>query len=263
MAGNGLDFEELATKVGKQRGHVEAILAGYPNTAPGKTMLDTVDDVAAELGMMLALVPRPVALAGLPRPMLARSGPLPTRPGWSFEPKWDGFRAIVRMGDGFEVRSRGGWEMTELLWEFASQPVRGVFDGELVAFDLDGVPSFQLLCRRMLEGDRSISVVLVLFDVLELDGEDTMPLPYVRRRELLESLTFGDRCLLSPRFDDGAALWESVVARRLEGVVAKSLVESYRPGERAWIKKKNPGWPRYEAEREAVIGAASRSRHGP
>jgi len=37
----------------------------------------------------------------LPQPMLARSGPLPTRPGWSFEPKWDGFRAIVRTGDDY------------------------------------------------------------------------------------------------------------------------------------------------------------------
>jgi bifunctional non-homologous end joining protein LigD len=78
----------------------------------------------------------------LPEPMLSRSGDLPTRPGWSFEPKWDGFRAILRTGEGYCVRTRRGWPMTELLPEFATLPVRGVFDGELVAFGTDGLPRF-------------------------------------------------------------------------------------------------------------------------
>jgi bifunctional non-homologous end joining protein LigD len=185
--------------------------------------------------------------------MLARSGVLPTRPGWSFEPKWDGFRAIVRIGNDYCVRSRRGWLMTELLPEFATLPVRGVFDGELVAFDTDGRPSFHRVCARMLHRDASVPVALILFDVLELNGAPTLRLPYRERHELLESLTFGNGCHLCPRFEDGTALWRSVVERRLEGVVAKRLSEPYRPGERLWIKKKNPGWPRYEAEREAVI----------
>jgi ATP-dependent DNA ligase len=84
-------------------------------------------------------------------------------------------------------------------------------------------------------------------------------LPYGERRVLLESLRFGTVCQVTPpRFDDGAALWDSVVERRLEGVVAKRLREPYRPGERAWIKKKNPAWPRYETEREAAIRAHRR-----
>jgi ATP-dependent DNA ligase len=74
----------------------------------------------------------------LPEPMLAKRGPIPTGRGWWFEPKWDGFRAIVRSGDEYCVRSRRGWLMTELLPEFASLPVEGVFDGELVAFGADG-----------------------------------------------------------------------------------------------------------------------------
>jgi ATP-dependent DNA ligase len=69
----------------------------------------------------------------LPAPMLARAAPLPTRPGWSFDPKWDGFRAIVRTGNEYAVRSRRGRSMTDLLPEFATVSVRGVFDGELVA----------------------------------------------------------------------------------------------------------------------------------
>jgi bifunctional non-homologous end joining protein LigD len=98
-----------------------------------------------------------------------------------------------------------------------------------------------------------VPVALILFDVLELDSESTLSLPYLERRKLLESLTIGYGCHLCPRFEDGAALWRSVVEHRLEGIVAKRLTEPYRLGERSWIKRKNPGWPRYEAEREAAI----------
>lgn len=174
--------------------------------------------------------------------MLAKPGPLPAGRGWVFGPKWDGFRAIVRSGDDYTVRSRRGWQMTELLPEFACIPIEGVFDGELVAFGSDGLPSFGLLSRRILHGDGSIPVALVFFDVFELEGLSTMCQPYQERREILELLDFGIGC--QSRFDDGAALWESVCERRLEGVVANKLSEPYQPGERGWIKKKSPGWPR-------------------
>lgn len=196
----------------------------------------------------------------LPDPMLARGGGLPASQGWSFEPKWDGFRAIIRIGDDYTVRSRRGWLMTEHLPEFSTLPVRGVFDGELVAFGSDGMPSFHRLCRRMLQRDQTVAVGLVLFDVLGLDGEPTLRLPYLERRELLEALSFGMGCHVSPRFDDGVALWKAVVEQKLEGVVAKKLHEPYKPGERSWVKKKNPGWPRYEAEREAIIRERERAR---
>jgi bifunctional non-homologous end joining protein LigD len=105
-----------------------------------------------------------------------------------------------------------------------------------------------------------IPVALILFDVLELEGLPTMHQPYRERREILELLSFGNGCHVSPRFDDGAALWESVCERRLEGVVAKRERDPYRPGERGWVKRKNPAWPRYEAEREAVTRQRSRVR---
>src|SRR4051812_3987627 len=116
--------------------------------------------------------------------MLAKGGPLPSGRGWSFEPKWDGFRALVRWGDGYTVRSRRGRLMGELLPEFAAVGVRGVFDGELVAIGNDGKPSFPRVCARMLNRDDSVPAALVLFDVLELNGESTMRLPYQERREL-------------------------------------------------------------------------------
>lgn len=73
--------------------------------------------------------------ASLPQPMLARSGPIPTRGNWSYEVKWDGLRAIVSTeGAPLRVRSRRGWDMTTLVRELSALPVNGIFDGELVAF---------------------------------------------------------------------------------------------------------------------------------
>jgi|tagenome__1003787_1003787.scaffolds.fasta_scaffold20653977_2 bifunctional non-homologous end joining protein LigD len=136
--------------------------------------------------------------------MLAKPGPLPTRGGWAFEPKWDGFRAIIRSGDEYCVRSRRGWQLTELLPEFSALPIEGVFGGELVAFGYDGLPSFDRLSRRILHGDTTIPVVLVLFDVLEVEGLSTMQQPYRERREILElfmfNLTAGKR-RIAGRFD--------------------------------------------------------------
>lgn len=112
----------------------------------------------------------------------------------------------------------------------------------------------------MLNRDASVPVALILFDVLELDGEPTLGLPYLERRELLESLTFGSGCHLSPRFEDGAALWRSVLEHRREGVLATRPNEPYRPGERAWVKEKSKACPSYEAERAASIRDRSNRR---
>jgi hypothetical protein len=57
--------------------------------------------------------------------MLAKPGPLPTGRGRAFEPKWDGYRVIIRSGNQYCVRSRREWQMTELLYEFGSLPVEG------------------------------------------------------------------------------------------------------------------------------------------
>src|SRR4051794_13170955 len=76
--------------------------------------------------------------AATPRPMLARSETLASRGRRGFEVKWDGFRAIVRTGDDYRVRSRRGWDTTQLVPELQQLPA-GVYDGELVAFD-DGIP---------------------------------------------------------------------------------------------------------------------------
>jgi bifunctional non-homologous end joining protein LigD len=75
--------------------------------------------------------------------MLSRPGPLPSGSGWSFELKWDGFRALVSTEDGLRVRSGRGWDMTDAVPELAELPPGLVLDGELVAWR-DGCSYFPL-----------------------------------------------------------------------------------------------------------------------
>jgi len=160
----------------------------------------------------------------LPSPMLARSGPLPNSPGWTFQRKYDGFRAIVRSGENYTVRSRRGWNMTERLPELAAIPADAVFDGELVALGEDGWPHFPAVCDRVLHGNQRIRLTYLIFDLLELDGEPTIHLPLRERRLLLGSLGLdGPHWKASASFADGEALFAVAVERGLEGVVAKAL----------------------------------------
>ena len=186
--------------------------------------------------------------------MLLRSGQIPTRGHYSYEVKWDGFRCLLSTENGLRARSRRGWDMTELLPELASFPVYGTFDGELVAFDSDGVPDFPLICERMLMRRHHIPVVFVIFDVLSLEGKDLMQAPYSERRAQLEALNLNGTYWRTPEtFEDGEALFAAVCERELEGVVAKHLDSRYRPGERGWIKIKNRDYWRWEMERESAL----------
>jgi bifunctional non-homologous end joining protein LigD len=198
----------------------------------------------------------PVASAApLPQPMLARSGPIPTRGDWSFEVKWDGFRAIVSTeGAPLRIRSRRGWNMTELVPELAALQIAATLDGELVAFGPDGSPDFPLLCERMLTRRPGIAVTYMIFDLLSLDGDDLTRAAYFERRAHLEALDLNGVHWQTPgTFDEGEALFEAVSAHELEGVVAKRINNRYRPGERGWVKIKNRAYWRCELERESAI----------
>src|SRR3954471_24856984 len=134
--------------------------------------------------------------------MLARPGPLPSRGRWAYEVKWDGFRALIRAGDDFRVRSRRGWDMTALVPELQALPA-GVYDGELVSF-VDGVPYFPAVFARLLNRVDDVVLHYLVFDVLALDGHSVMNLPYQERRELLERVRLpAEVALVADRFDDG------------------------------------------------------------
>jgi bifunctional non-homologous end joining protein LigD len=150
--------------------------------------------------------------------------------------------------------------MTELLPEFSTLPVEGVFDGELVAFGDDGLPSFDRVSRRILHGQTTILVALVFFDVLELRVCRRCTSPTRKGGRSLTCSTSGRAATSAPGSTAAPALWDSVCERGLEGVVAKRLSEPYRPGERSWLRRKNSRWSRYRAEREAAIRKHSRRR---
>ena len=186
--------------------------------------------------------------------MLARSGPLPTRAGYGFEVKWHGFRGLLSTEERLRIRSRRAWDMTPLIPELSTFPVFGPFDPELVAFGESGYPDFPLICERLLNRHQEIRLTHVIFDVLTLNGESLMHLPYRERRGELERLNLNGPYWQTPEtFDDGAALFEAVCGHGLEGIVAKRLNGSYKPGERGWIKIKNREYWRYEVERESAI----------
>lgn len=141
-----------------------------------------------------------------------------------FPARWDGFRALIRTEREFRVRRRRGWNMTPLVPEFAELPARGIFDGELVAFGCDGLPSFPAVCQRLLHRDSSIALTYLAFDVLGVDGQPTTHLPWSQRRVLLEGLDLNGPSWFTPDwFDDGEALFQVVVDQGLEGIVAKRL----------------------------------------
>jgi bifunctional non-homologous end joining protein LigD len=191
--------------------------------------------------------------------MLLRAGRLPVGPGWLYEVKWDGFRALVSTEAGLRVRSRRGWNMTPLLPELHDLPAGLMLDGELVAFNEDGDPHFPLLVRRILHGDRTVAIQLMSFDALRVDGDDLMSVPFQERRQILERLNLDGPAWATPAvFDDGQALYEAVCERGLEGVVAKSKRGHYRPGERGWIKIKNPTYWRRDLELAAKSRRSSR-----
>ena len=128
-----------------------------------------------------------VWLLRLPDPMLSRIAPLPVGRGWSYEVKWDGFRAIVSTEDGLRVRSRRGWNMTPVLPELRKLPTGLLLDGELVGWK-GKVPWFPHVCRRILNHDLTVPLTFVVFDVLRIDGTNVTDRPFAARRELLESL---------------------------------------------------------------------------
>jgi bifunctional non-homologous end joining protein LigD len=192
--------------------------------------------------------------------MVARSGRLPRGDGWTYEVKWDGFRALVCTHDGLRVRSRRGRNMARLVPELTDLPDGLMLDGELVAWE-DGLPSFPRLCERLLHGDHEVPLTYLVFDVLYVDAKSAMVLPYAERRRLLEELELTAHAWHTPAaFEDGEALYEVVCARGLEGVVAKHLSSPYRPGGRGWVKTKNAAYWRLEDERDGFTRGERQGR---
>ena len=191
-------------------------------------------------------------------PMKAMLAKLPADDSeWGFEIKWDGVRAIALCGTGqVELQSRTLRDITPQYPEIGSivlelAGAEAVLDGEIVAFDGEGRPSFQRLQRRMHVGSATevrrrrgeVPVTYVIFDLLYLDGELLLDQPYEERRARLGELGLDGESWQTPAYHrgDGQAILELSRAQGLEGVIAKRLSSPYRPGKRSreWLKVKN------------------------
>ncbi len=185
--------------------------------------------------------------------MLAVTGPLPAGPGWAFEFKWDGVRAIAQLSGGhIRLYARSGTDITAGYPELSGLGTAtrdAVLDGEIVAIDPAGHPSFTLLAERIHVRDAARATALatsrpvtyMIFDVLRLDGGDLTGHTYAERRGVLDALGLAGRHWLTPpMFADGEATTAAAGEHGLEGVMAKRLDSVYRPGHRSadWVKVK-------------------------
>ena len=229
--------------------------------------------------MAAAPLPEPVM------PMLATAGPVPRGPGWAFEFKWDGVRAIVAAAGGaVQLTSRLGNDVTAGYPELAGigaltggRPV--LLDGEIVALDAAGRPDFGLLQDRMHVRHPSpelrgrIPVSFYAFDLLHLDGTSLLAATYDERRARLEALQPVGPVLVPPSYADlgGDQLLEVARGHGLEGVVAKRRAGRYEPGRRSsgWVKTALSrtqevlvgGWTAGEGRRVRTFGSLLLGAH--
>jgi bifunctional non-homologous end joining protein LigD len=224
--------------------------------------------------------PFPEKLKPMAATLLPKGLPTPDE-AYAYEFKWDGVRALTYVRDGeVHAESRNLLDITGQYPELVGvgETLAGrtaVLDGEIVALDKKGRPSFQLLQGRMHIGNAvevrrrmaETPVAYLVFDVLYLDGTSTMRLPYTERRALLEELPIaGPSCQVPPStVGNGAGVKEASERTGLEGIMAKRLDSIYEAGKRsrAWLKAKNRrgqefvigGWSTGEGRRAGTIGA--------
>lgn len=241
------------------------VLAEHPRSVLSGLTIDEMRDAPAvgrKVVSRLARAELPELTGTLKRAdfplMLAKLGGDPfDSPGWLFELKYDGVRALaIRDGATAYLYARSGTDITarypEVVLALNSLPYeRFVLDGELVAEDENGRPSFQLLQRRMHVNDArqiarlsfAVPVRFFVFDLLAFDRFDTRTLPLEDRKRNLSELILGEGPV---RYCDhvverGKDFYAAVAEKGLEGVVAKLRNSPYR-GTRSgdWLKLKCP-----------------------
>ncbi|WP_094607265.1 Multifunctional non-homologous end joining DNA repair protein LigD [Sporomusa silvacetica DSM 10669] len=218
------------------------------------------------------------------KPMLAKTGPLPSaQTEYSFEIKWDGIRVLFYLEkNSFTLMSRNLKDITPQYPELAAlakvvanDHTELILDGEIVAFDTDGRPSFSLLQHRlglkkamvMAEMLTRVPANYIIFDILSLDHSPLLEKSYTQRRAILENLTLSGPHWQTPSYKTGDGKTILAASRKLglEGIIAKRLDSPYQAGKRtgAWIKIKNQrrqelvigGWIPGQGARQGQIGA--------
>ena len=216
-------------------------------------------------------------------PMMAELEDKVPRPDdvWGFEFKWDGIRSPAYVEGGrVRLQSRTGEDITPRYPEIhpmgrALGSAEVILDGEIVALDDKGRPSFEEIQQRMgLTADteirrkmKEVPVTYMVFDLLWQDGHSRMEERYADRRMALARLKLAGPSWQTPPFEKGAGqtMLEASAKAGLEGIMAKGLDSKYEPGRRsgAWVKVKNRnrqelvigGWLDGEGKRQGYPGA--------
>jgi bifunctional non-homologous end joining protein LigD len=199
------------------------------------------------------------------RPMLAEVAAEPfDRPGWFFEIKWDGFRAVAEiLPDEVRLYSRNLVDFREdyppVVEDLKKIGFRAVLDGEIVAVDANGRAHVQLL--RDYRTTRKGNLVYYVFDLLHLEGHDLTQLPLVRRKAILKQVL---PALPHLRYSDhieeqGVTFYNHAIASGVEGMIGKDKDSRYQPGarSRSWLKVKS------RLRQDFVIGGFTEPRGQP
>ena len=199
-------------------------------------------------------------------PMLATSvAKAFDNPDWLFEIKWDGYRAVAFVEDGrMRLVSRSQNDLTAQFPELGSLPQfvkaeRAILDGEIVALDEQGRPSFSLMQqrtgfqpgKRRLQRREGVPVIYYAFDLLYLDGLDLRRVALDQRKQLLQDRIENSEVIhFSDHYaEKGLALFEAAKQRGLEGIVAKKRSSAY-------VEKRSSDWLKIKItqRQECVIG---------
>jgi DNA ligase D-like protein (predicted ligase) len=188
---------------------------------------------------------------------------LPEGDEWSYEVKFDGYRALlIKDGDRIQIRSRNNNDLTRTYPGVAAAASRlragsAVLDGEIVAVDSEGQPSFQALQHR--GAHPGVTVMFYAFDLMHIDGEDLTREPLLARQDRLRQVVERSGILLSWSLPGTAAqVIDAVRKLGLEGIIAKRKDSRYQPEVRtqAWVKLK------LDRQQEFVIGGYRPGTHG-
>jgi bifunctional non-homologous end joining protein LigD len=222
-----------------------------PKKTKKNSSVPSVSSVVKNLAGALAR-PMPSAIW----PMLASVAAKPfDDPKWLFEIKWDGYRAVAFIADeNLRLVSRTQNDLTKQFRELADLPksVRAkeaILDGEIVALDDQGRPSFSLMQQRTgfrpgkqrVPGREGVQAVYYAFDLLYLDGIDLRRVALEERKQMLQSvIENGDLIHFSDHYPEkGIALFEAARQRGLEGIVAKKRISTYEEKRSSeWLKIK-------------------------
>jgi bifunctional non-homologous end joining protein LigD len=157
------------------------------------------------------------------------------RPGWLFELKWDGFRAIAEIRPGsVRLYSRNQQNYEEefppVFDDLKRLSFEAVLDGEVVVIDENGHARFQLLQNYRKTGEGTC--LYYVFDILYLNGHDLRQLPLIRRKEILRQvLPDLPRIRYSDHIEEhGSQFYELALRNGLEGILAKEMNSPYREG---------------------------------